>query len=131
MMTTLEQRLDEMLVQYDDYPQVVDVLNDLKREFCNPIFTTINLPNYNRQVPTVSEEYVQMVVSEFLNNRDAFPSDTVVNQIDGFDSLDLVELVMRFEDDFGVEIDDIDAVRMAEMTFTEIVEYLKKATQGA
>lgn len=42
----------------------------------------------------------------------------------GADSLDTVELVMAFEDAFGVEIPDEDAEKMTRVG--EAIEYLKK-----
>jgi len=42
----------------------------------------------------------------------------------GADSLDTVELVMAFEEEFGIDIPDEDAERMR--TVGEAVDYLKK-----
>ena len=42
----------------------------------------------------------------------------------GADSLDTVELIMQFEEDFGLEIPDEDAEKI--MTVNQAYEYIKK-----
>jgi acyl carrier protein len=46
----------------------------------------------------------------------------------GADSLDTVELVMAFEEEFGVDIPDEDAEQMK--TVGDAIEYLKKHSEG-
>jgi acyl carrier protein len=46
----------------------------------------------------------------------------------GADSLDTVELVMAFEEEFGVDIPDEDAEQMR--TVGDAIEYLKKNSEG-
>lgn len=46
----------------------------------------------------------------------------------GADSLDTVELVMAFEEEFGVDIPDEDAEQMK--TVGDAIEYLKKHAEG-
>lgn len=46
----------------------------------------------------------------------------------GADSLDTVELIMEFEDEFGIEISDEDAEKIS--TVGEAVSYLEKLVQG-
>ena len=46
----------------------------------------------------------------------------------GADSLDTVELIMEFEDEFGVEISDEDAEKIA--TVGEAVTYMSKLMEG-
>jgi acyl carrier protein len=43
----------------------------------------------------------------------------------GADSLDTVELIMEFEDEFGIEISDEDAEKIS--TVGEAIGYLEKA----
>ena len=45
----------------------------------------------------------------------------------GADSLDTVELIMAFEEEFGIEIPDEDAEKMS--TVGEAIEYLEKHIQ--
>jgi acyl carrier protein len=42
----------------------------------------------------------------------------------GADSLDLVELIMKFEDRFGIEINDEDAEKMN--TLSHVVDYIQE-----
>jgi len=46
----------------------------------------------------------------------------------GADSLDTVELIMEFEDEFGVEISDEDAEKIS--TVGEAIAYMKKLMAG-
>ncbi|MEX2466353.1 MAG: acyl carrier protein [Gemmatimonadota bacterium] len=46
----------------------------------------------------------------------------------GADSLDTVELVMAFEEEFGVDIPDEDAEQMK--TVGDAIDYLKKHSEG-
>ena len=46
----------------------------------------------------------------------------------GADSLDTVELVMAFEEEFGVDIPDEDAEQMK--TVGDAIEYLKQHSEG-
>ncbi|MEK0447327.1 MAG: Acyl carrier protein, partial [Verrucomicrobiota bacterium] len=44
----------------------------------------------------------------------------------GADSLDTVELVMAFEDEFGVEVPDEDAEKL--QTVNDVVKYIEEKT---
>jgi len=46
----------------------------------------------------------------------------------GADSLDVVELVMAFEEEFGIEIPDEDAEKIR--TVGDVINYLKERVQG-
>ena len=46
----------------------------------------------------------------------------------GADSLDIVELVMAFEEEFGIEIPDEDAEKIGRVS--EAVSYIEKHTAG-
>jgi len=62
------------------------------------------------------------VESEKVTNDASFVEDL------GADSLDTVELVMAFEEEFGIDIPDEDAERMR--TVGDAIDYLKKNTEG-
>ncbi|WPM31248.1 acyl carrier protein [Hydrogenobacter sp. T-2] len=46
----------------------------------------------------------------------------------GADSLDVVELVMAFEEEFGIEIPDEDAEKIR--TVGDVIDYLKERVKG-
>ncbi|MCS7262555.1 MAG: acyl carrier protein [Aquificaceae bacterium] len=46
----------------------------------------------------------------------------------GADSLDVVELVMAFEEEFGIEIPDEDAEKIR--TVGDVIDYLKEKVKG-
>jgi acyl carrier protein len=50
------------------------------------------------------------------------PTDHLANDL-GFDSLDLIEMVMAIEDEFGIEISDEDADKIG--TVQQAVDYVK------
>ncbi|MBR1397783.1 MAG: acyl carrier protein [Selenomonadaceae bacterium] len=55
------------------------------------------------------------------------PNSTFVDDL-GADSLDIVELIMRFEDEFGVEIPDEKAEKIK--TVDDIVKYIDNGDKG-
>jgi len=62
-----------------------------------------------------------MVDPEEVQDESSFVDDL------GADSLDTVELIMEFEDEFGVEISDEDAEKIS--TVGEAVAYLERLTE--
>jgi acyl carrier protein len=70
------------------------------------------------------ETKVKKIISEQLGvpEGDVKPEASFVNDL-GADSLDTVELVMALEEEFGVEIPDEDAEKIA--TVQNAVEYIK------
>jgi len=71
------------------------------------------------------EERVKKTVAEQLGVEEPkiVPEARFVDDL-GADSLDTVELVMAFEEDFGIEIPDEDAEKIA--TVQDAVDYIKK-----
>jgi acyl carrier protein len=70
------------------------------------------------------EAKVKKIISEQLGvpEADVKPEASFVNDL-GADSLDTVELVMALEEEFGVEIPDEDAEKIA--TVQNAIEYIK------
>ncbi len=70
------------------------------------------------------EAKVKKIISEQLGvpETDVKPEASFVNDL-GADSLDTVELVMALEEEFGVEIPDEDAEKIA--TVQNAIEYIK------
>jgi acyl carrier protein len=63
-----------------------------------------------------------MVEPEEVTDESSFVDDL------GADSLDTVELIMEFEDEFGIEISDEDAEKIS--TVGEAIAYLEKLVEG-
>lgn len=70
------------------------------------------------------EERVKEIIVDGLgvNADQVTPEASFVNDL-GADSLDTVELIMAFEEEFGAEIPDEDAEKLT--TVGAVVEYLK------
>ncbi|MBN1557303.1 MAG: acyl carrier protein [Lentisphaerae bacterium] len=76
------------------------------------------------------EDKVKEIIVEQLgvNADQVTPSASFIEDL-GADSLDTVELVMAFEEEFGAEIPDEDAEKLT--TVGDVVEYLKGKGFGA
>ena len=71
------------------------------------------------------EEKVKEIIVEQLNvSADQVTTEASFIEDLGADSLDTVELVMAFEEEFGAEIPDEDAEKLT--TVGGVVEYLKE-----
>jgi acyl carrier protein len=70
------------------------------------------------------EESVKAIIVEQLgvNETDVNPDSHFVDDL-GADSLDTVELVMKFEEDFDLEIPDEDAEKI--QTVRDSIDYIK------
>ncbi|MBI1818985.1 MAG: acyl carrier protein [Nitrospirae bacterium] len=71
------------------------------------------------------EERVKKIIAEQLNveEEDITPEATFVEDL-GADSLDTVELVMAFEEEFGIEIPDDDAEKI--LSVQNATDYIKE-----
>jgi acyl carrier protein len=72
----------------------------------------------------VSEERIKEIIMEQLGveEEQITPDASFIDDL-GADSLDTVELVMAFEEEFDVEIPDEDAEKIR--TVQDVIEYLK------
>ncbi len=78
---------------------------------------------------SVEERVKQIIVEQLgVDEGEVTPSASFVDDL-GADSLDTVELVMAFEEAFGVEIPDEDAEKIA--TVKDAVEYIEKHGKAA
>ena len=76
------------------------------------------------------EEKVKDIIVEQLavNPEQVTPTASFIEDL-GADSLDIVELVMAFEEEFSVEVPDEDAEKL--QTVGQVIEYIKgKAGQS-
>jgi len=71
------------------------------------------------------EERVKKIVAEQLgvDEEEVTPEASFVDDL-GADSLDTVELVMAFEEEFGIEIPDEDAEKI--ITVQNSIDYIKE-----
>ncbi len=75
------------------------------------------------------EERVKTIIVEQLgvDEGEVTPTASFVDDL-GADSLDTVELVMAFEENFGIEIPDEDAEKIA--TVKDAMDYIEKHAKG-
>ena len=75
------------------------------------------------------EEKVKEIICEQLGveEDDVTPSAKFIEDL-GADSLDTVELVMAFEEEFGIEIPDEDAEKITRVK--EAIEYIDSHAKG-
>jgi acyl carrier protein len=75
----------------------------------------------------VADQVKKIIVEQLgVDEEEVTPDASFVDDL-GADSLDTVELVMKFEEEFDVEIPDEDAERMR--TVGEAIAYLKGKTE--
>ena len=70
----------------------------------------------------------EIIVNELGVEPDKVTDDASFVEDLGADSLDTVELVMAFEEEFGVDIPDEDAEQMR--TVGDAIKYLKEKSKG-
>jgi len=73
------------------------------------------------------DKKVKEVIVEQLNitEEECVPDAAFLDDL-GADSLDIVELIMAMEDNFGIDISDDDLVKIR--TVQDIVDYIKERT---
>ncbi|MBI2878068.1 MAG: acyl carrier protein [Candidatus Tectomicrobia bacterium] len=71
----------------------------------------------------IEERVIQLIVNQLGVEREEVTSDASFVEDLGADSLDTVELVMAFEEEFDIEIPDEDAEKIT--TVRDAVEYIK------
>ena len=74
---------------------------------------------------SVSEKVKSIIVEQLGVEADEVTPGASFTEDLGADSLDIVELVMAFEEEFGIEIPDEDAEKIA--TVKDAVSYISKA----
>jgi acyl carrier protein len=76
------------------------------------------------------EKKVEQIIVEQLgvNPEQVTPTANFIEDL-GADSLDIVELVMAFEEEFSVEVPDEEAEKLH--TVQDVIDYIKKKQSGA
>ena len=92
---------------------------------------TVNRPPTKRSSKRAGklEERVKEIIVEQLgvNAEQVTPEASFIDDL-GADSLDSVELIMAFEEEFGAEIPDEDAEKLTSVG--KVIEYLKEKGYG-
>lgn len=77
--------------------------------------------------PEIAERVKKIVVEHLaVDEAEVLESATFSDDLGG-DSLDAVELLMAFEEEFGVEIPDDEAMKIE--TVKDAIDYLRRATK--
>lgn len=77
---------------------------------------------------SVSEKVKSIIVEQLGVDADEVTIEASFTEDLGADSLDIVELVMAFEEEFGIEIPDEDAEKM--QTIGDAITYLKERLES-
>ncbi len=72
----------------------------------------------------MEDKIIALIADKLNKKKDSITLKTNLVEDLGADSLDVVELIMAFEDEFGISLPDEDATKMK--TVGDIVEYIKK-----
>ena len=76
---------------------------------------------------SVSDRVKEIIVEQLGVNADQVTTDAKFIEDLGADSLDTVELVMAFEEEFGIEVPDEEAEKL--MTVGNVVQYIEDHAQ--
>ena len=74
---------------------------------------------------SVADKVKEIIVEQLGVDADEVTTEASFTDDLGADSLDIVELVMAFEEEFGIEIPDEDAEKISKVN--EAVGYIEKA----
>ena len=77
---------------------------------------------------SVEEKVKEIIVEQLGVDAEEVTTNASFTDDLGADSLDIVELVMAFEEEFGIEIPDEDAEKISRVS--EAVEYINKHAEG-
>ncbi|REJ73842.1 MAG: acyl carrier protein [Acidobacteria bacterium] len=77
---------------------------------------------------SVEEKVKEIIVEQLGVDAEEVTTNASFTDDLGADSLDIVELVMAFEEEFGIEIPDEDAEKISRVS--EAVDYINKHAEG-
>src|SRR6476660_7556259 len=88
-----------------------------------PGATNTNRTNFMAE-KTIEEKVKDIIVEQLgVNPEQVTPQASFIEDL-GADSLDIVELVMAFEEEFGVEVPDEDAEKL--QTVGDVIKYIEE-----
>ena len=89
----------------------------------NPSATNFNQTNLMAE-KSIEEKVKDIIVEQLgVNPEQVTPQASFIEDL-GADSLDIVELVMAFEEEFGVEVPDEDAEKL--QTVGDVIKYIEE-----
>ena len=89
----------------------------------NPSATNTNRTNFMAE-KSIEEKVKDIIVEQLgVNPEQVTPQASFIEDL-GADSLDIVELVMAFEEEFGVEVPDEDAEKL--QTVGDVIKYIEE-----
>jgi acyl carrier protein len=89
----------------------------------NPRPTNTNRTNFMAE-KSIEEKVKDIIVEQLgVNPEQVTPQASFIEDL-GADSLDIVELVMAFEEEFGVEVPDEDAEKL--QTVGDVIKYIEE-----
>src|SRR5256885_11312600 len=89
----------------------------------NPCATNFNQTNSMAE-KSIEEKVKDIIVEQLgVNPEQVTPQASFIEDL-GADSLDIVELVMAFEEEFGVEVPDEDAEKL--QTVGDVIKYIEE-----
>ena len=98
---------------------------------CDAVAAGVSLPPEptNFMADKTTEEKVKDIIVEQLgvNPEQVTPQASFIEDL-GADSLDIVELVMAFEEEFSVEVPDEDAEKL--QTVGDVTKYIEERAKG-
>jgi acyl carrier protein len=75
---------------------------------------------------TIEEKVREIIVEQLgVNPEQVTPAASFANDLRA-DSLDIVELIMAFEDEFGVDVPDEEAEKL--LTVSDVIKYIEDKT---
>ena len=89
----------------------------------NAIFTSRKVFSTNFEISTTFTDDEMILDVQFLRDNEVTIEASFTNDL-GADSLDTVELIMQFEDDFNIEIPDDDAEKI--LSVGQANDYINK-----
>jgi acyl carrier protein len=117
--TTLPKMIDILFNSFtcDAVPGLVRQPSDLLRA------TNTNRTNFMAE-KSIEEKVKDIIVEQLgVNPEQVTPQASFIEDL-GADSLDIVELVMAFEEEFGVEVPDEDAEKL--QTVGDVIKYIEE-----
>jgi acyl carrier protein len=110
-------------------PKLIDKLsNSFTCRFCWDWFKPSRRQTENFMAEKSIEEKVKDIIVEQLgvNPEQVTPTASFIEDL-GADSLDIVELVMAFEEEFSVEVPDEDAEKL--QTVGDVIKYIEERSK--